>query len=110
MDSRWDRRLAVSVPEEEVFYLVALLRNSHTRSGQGLQHILEDNARILKLCDTLGCKQYFPTHERQAQWEHHFGSNWELFVEHKRTFDPHAILTPGQNIFRKCQSLLIAAT
>jgi cytokinin dehydrogenase len=36
---RWDRRTATMVPDEEVFYLVAFLRNA-LPSGPGLESML----------------------------------------------------------------------
>jgi hypothetical protein len=52
------------VPDEEVFYLVAFLRNV-LPSGPGLESMLDEN---------------------------------------KHMFDPHAILAPGQNMFRRNQN------
>jgi cytokinin dehydrogenase len=49
---RWDSRPATVVPDEEVFYLVAFLRNA-LPSGPGLESMLDDNARILKICGEL---------------------------------------------------------
>jgi FAD/FMN-containing dehydrogenase len=34
-------------------------------------------------------------------WQEHYGSEWEAFVEAKDTFDPKNILTPGPGIFPK---------
>jgi cytokinin dehydrogenase len=76
------------VPDEEVFYLVAFLRNA-LPSGPVLESILEDNARILSICEQLRGKQYLPRSIEEAQ----------AFVQHKQMFDPQAILAPGQNIF-----------
>ncbi len=96
---RWDSRAATVVPDEEVFYLVAFLRNA-LPSGPGLESILEDNARILSICEQLRGKQYLPRYIEEAQWKQHFGADqWQAFVQHKQMFDPQAILAPGQNIF-----------
>jgi cytokinin dehydrogenase len=96
---KWDSRAATVVPDEEVFYLVAFLRNA-LPSGPGLESILEDNARILSICEQLRGKQYLPRYIEEAQWKQHFGADqWRAFVQHKQMFDPQAILAPGQNIF-----------
>jgi cytokinin dehydrogenase len=56
---RWDRRTAAVVPDEEVFYLVAFLRNA-LPSGPGLESMLDENARILRVCEDLNGKHYLP--------------------------------------------------
>ncbi len=103
---RWDRRTAAVVPDEEVFYLVAFLRNA-LPSGPGLQSMLDENARILRVCEDLNGKHYLPRYTEEEQWKRHFGSEkWTAFVQHKHMFDPHAILAPGQNIFPRNQNPL----
>ena len=36
---------------------------------------------------------------RHADWQDHFGAQWLLFVLAKWFYDPHNVLTPGQEIF-----------
>jgi cytokinin dehydrogenase len=69
----------------------------------GLEHILIQNKRILEFCETanLGVKQYLPHYTKQEEWQVHFGPRWEKFVQRKSTYDPLAILAPGQRIFQK---------
>jgi len=102
---RWDKRLSVVIPEgpEEIFYLVAFLRNKlpDIAGGPTLSTMLEDNDNILRVCETLRCKQYLPRYPDRVQWKRHFGSKWDLFVQNKQVFDPRAILSPGQNIFAR---------
>jgi cytokinin dehydrogenase len=81
------------VPDEEVFYLVAFVRNA-LLSGPGLESMLDENARILRVCEDLNGKHYLPKYTEEEQWT--------AFVQHKHMFDPHAILAPGQNRF--CQN------
>lgn len=104
---RWDRRLSAAVPEgpEEVFYIVAFLRNKlpDTLGGPPLSVMLEENENILRICEPLHCKQYMPHNLDRQQWRHHFGSKWDLFVHNKQLFDPCGILSPGQNIFSRRQ-------
>lgn len=109
---RWDKRLSVAVPEgpEEIFYVVAFLRNKlpDTAGGPTLSDMLEDNENILRICEPLRCKQYLPYYQDRNKWKHHFGSKWPLFVRNKQVFDPCAILSPGLNIFsrRACTNFL----
>ncbi|KAJ4711556.1 putative Cytokinin dehydrogenase [Melia azedarach] len=103
--SKWDNRTSVVLPEEDIFYLVAFLSSAVPSSTgtDGLEHILTQNKRILGYCETarLGVKQYLPHHTKQEEWKSHFGPQWEAFVQRKSTYDPLAILAPGQRIFQK---------
>ncbi|CAK9861126.1 unnamed protein product [Sphagnum jensenii] len=106
---KWDKRASAVFPDEDVFYLVALLRNALPSAGPGvsLRSQIDDNSKILSICHHLGCKQYLPTYNTPEQWEQHFGSDgWENFVRRKQTFDPHAILAPSQNIFQRDDQIL----
>ncbi|KAM7500114.1 hypothetical protein LguiA_024528 [Lonicera macranthoides] len=107
--SRWNSRTSMVTPEEDVFYLVAFLFSatpSSTGPG-GLEYMLAQNKRILNFCRTarIGMKQYLPHYNSQEEWEVHFGTQWEAFVRKKSTYDPLAILAPGQRIFRKARAL-----
>ncbi|KAG0581883.1 hypothetical protein M758_3G016900 [Ceratodon purpureus] len=108
--SKWDKRLSVAVPEgpDEIFYIVAFLRNKlpELDGGPTLSTMLEDNDNILRVCEPLRCKQYLPRHQDRIQWKRHFGSKWDLFVQNKQMFDPRAILSPGQNIFSRRRRLV----
>ncbi|MBA0697685.1 hypothetical protein Goari_021215 [Gossypium aridum] len=107
--SKWDNRTSVVLPEEDVFYLVAFLSSAAPSStgSDGLEHILSQNKRILELCeiDGLGVKQYLPHYSTNGEWRSHFGPQWEAFVHRKSTYDPLAILAPGQRIFQKAAPL-----
>jgi cytokinin dehydrogenase len=61
---RWDRRTAAVVPDEEVFYLVAFLRNV-LLFGPSLQNMLDENARILRVCEDLNGKHYLPRYTEE---------------------------------------------
>nr|GLL24924.1 cytokinin dehydrogenase 6-like [Ipomoea trifida] len=108
--SKWDNRTSFVPPEEDIFYLVAFLSQANpTSTGtDGLAHILTQNQRVLNFCEDahLGVKQYLPHYKTQEQWRAHFGPRWEVFVQRKSTYDPLAILAPGQGIFRKAISVL----
>ena len=100
----------MAVPEgpEEIFYIVAFLRNKlpDTVGGPTLTDMLEYNERVLRICGSLHCKQYLPHYEDRNKWKHHFGSKWESFVQNKQLFDPCAILSPGLNIFTRDRNSL----
>jgi len=101
---RWDNRTSVILPDEEVFYLVALLSSAPSSSGHdSLDLALRQNQRILDFCEKakIGMKQYLPHYNTQEEWKHHFGERWEEFQRRKRVYDPLAMLAPGQRIFQK---------
>ena len=107
---RWDKRTSVVLPDEDIFYLVAFLSSAvpHSTGRDGLEHILNQNKRILDFCEEahLGVKQYLPHYITQQEWKAHFGPNWEVFIQRKSAYDPLAILAPGQKIFQKSISTL----
>lgn len=96
-------------PAEDVFYLVAFLSSAIPSSSgsDGLENILTKNKQILDFCETkkLGVKQYLPHYDTQERWQAHFGTRWDDFARRKLNYDPQAILTPGQRIFRKGRSI-----
>ncbi|GMJ09468.1 cytokinin oxidase/dehydrogenase 6, CYTOKININ OXIDASE 6 [Hibiscus trionum] len=99
--SKWDNRTSAVLPEEDVFYLVAFLTSAVpcSRGSDGIEHILSLNRRILE--GGFGVKQYLPHYSTKGEWRSHFGPQWEAFVQRKSTYDPLAILAPGQRIFQK---------
>ncbi|KAI3788258.1 hypothetical protein L2E82_01018 [Cichorium intybus] len=108
--SRWNTKTSMVTPTEDIFYLVAFLSSAMPSSTgtDSLEYILSQNKRILEVCETanLETKQYLPHYNTQEEWKTHFGSQWEVFVRRKLTYDPLAILTPGQRIFQKGTSFL----
>lgn len=73
-----------------------------------LDYILTLNRRILEYSATphLGIKQYLPHYRTQGEWRAHFGSRWQVFLQRKSSYDPLAILAPGQRIFQKAMPIL----
>lgn len=102
--NKWDQNTSVVIPDEDTFYLVALLRSALDSSDetQTLDHLSNQNRRILKFCDDAGIKikQYLPHYETHDQWKNHFGSKWDMFLKRKMQFDPKGILATGQRIFQ----------
>jgi cytokinin dehydrogenase len=103
--NRWDSRSSAVIPDESIFYLVAFLRISLPSSGPLLSSLIAENDKIMEVCHSaeLGCKMYLPEHGDPESWKRHFGKRWETFARRKRKYDPHCILAPGQNIFRRVQ-------
>ncbi|XP_019197064.1 PREDICTED: cytokinin dehydrogenase 7-like [Ipomoea nil] len=104
--SKWDNRTSVVLPEGEIFYLVALLRFSlQYPNGPPVQELVAQNREIVQCCIRNGFsfKLYLPHYNSKEEWKQHFGNQWPRFVERKSTFDPMAILAPGQKIFTRNQ-------
>jgi cytokinin dehydrogenase len=97
---RWDDNMSVIIPEEDVFYVVSLLRSSGFNNWEAFDR---QNGEILQFCDNVGIKvkMYLPHYETQESWINHFGSKWGSFRERKAQFDPKMILAPGQRIFNE---------
>ncbi|MBA0587805.1 hypothetical protein Golax_012240 [Gossypium laxum] len=104
--AKWNNRTSMVTPEEDIIYLVAFL-SSALPGTDGLEHIMTQNQHILDFCAKaqLGAKQYLPHYHTQDEWQAHFGTQWETFVQRKSAYDPLAILAPGQRIFQKAISI-----
>ncbi|XP_022936068.1 cytokinin dehydrogenase 7 isoform X1 [Cucurbita moschata] len=102
--SRWDSRTSVTLPEGEVFYLVALLRFTPPNPRPALvDKLVEQNREIVNIChvNCIDFKLYLPHYHSEKEWKLHFGNQWSRFVERKTLFDPMAILAPRQKIFAR---------
>jgi len=101
---RWDNKTSVVTPDEDVFYLVALLRSAleNGEETQSLQYLIDQNQKILKFCKErkIAMKQYLPYYTTQHEWKDHFGDRWDQFYKMKMQFDPKHILATGQRIFK----------
>lgn len=101
----WDQRMSAVTPEENIFYLVGLLRSSlpSATGSNSVEYLMDQNNRILNFCNKagIGAKQYLPHYTTESEWEKHFGTKWYRFVDLKEKYDPHAILAPGQRIFSR---------
>lgn len=86
------------VPEEEVFYTLALL---HTSTPKDYEYFNRFNNGVLEFCKRKGIKvkQYLPNIGSKKEWKEHFGSKWGRIEQKKVMFDPNNILSPGQRIF-----------
>lgn len=102
--NKWDERTSAVTPDEEVFYLVALLRSALDTGDetQTLEYLSNQNRQILRFCNEAGInlKQYLPHYTTKSEWMDHFGPDkWALFQQRKLEFDPKRILATGQRIF-----------
>ncbi|XP_009609443.1 cytokinin dehydrogenase 1 [Nicotiana tomentosiformis] len=107
--SKWRKGTSVVTPEEDVMYLIAFLSSAMPSSTgkDGVEYILNKNKKILNFCRKahIGMKQYLPHYTTQEDWKGHFGPQWETFKRRKSTYDPLAILAPGQRIFRRASGV-----
>lgn len=106
--SKWDKRSLVVTPDEEIFYLVSLLRSNYPPpKGPTLDTLLAENEEIVHISRSNGISFtfYMPHFTSPLDIHLHFGSLWHRFVSLKQTFDPLAILAPGQRIFPRVTSV-----
>ncbi|KAM1387953.1 hypothetical protein ACFX2I_016136 [Malus domestica] len=100
---KWDQSSSVVTPDEDIFYLVALLRTALETGDEThtLEHLTNQNHQILRFCVDAGIevKQYLPRYTTQEEWMDHFGDKWVRFYKRKMEFDPRRILATGQRIF-----------
>ncbi|XP_058729393.1 cytokinin dehydrogenase 3-like [Vicia villosa] len=96
--TKWDDNMSAVTPNEEIFYVVSLLR---TTKFDKLEEFQIQNQQIIQYCKDvgIGMKQYLPQKETHEEWVEHFGQKWEVFEKRKARFDPNKILSPGQGIF-----------
>ncbi|XP_062098868.1 cytokinin dehydrogenase 5 [Humulus lupulus] len=105
---KWNERSSVVTPDEDVFYVVGLLRSAAVSSSgtggdetQSVDYLTQQNGQILKYCAEAGImvKKYLPHYETQEEWMDHYGEKWEQFQKLKKKFDPRRVLATGQRIF-----------
>ncbi|KAK1407462.1 hypothetical protein QVD17_39078 [Tagetes erecta] len=101
--NKWDERMSVVTPNEDVFYLVALLRSALDNGEETLtlKHLSDENRKILAFCkeSKIEVKQYLPHYTTQKEWMDHYGDKWPQIYKRKMEFDPRRILATGQRIF-----------
>ncbi|GMI82553.1 ARABIDOPSIS THALIANA CYTOKININ OXIDASE 5, CYTOKININ OXIDASE 6, cytokinin oxidase 5 [Hibiscus trionum] len=101
--NKWDHRSSAVTPDEDVFYLVALLRSAldNGEETHSLEYLSNQNRRILRFCNDAGInvKQYLPHYTTHEEWMDHFGNKWDWFYQMKMELDPRHILASGQQIF-----------
>lgn len=102
--NKWDEDTSVVTPNEDVFYLVALLRSALQNGDEALtlERLSDENRQILDFCkeQNIGVKQYLPHYITQQEWMDHYGEKWPQIYKSKMEFDPRHILATGQKIFQ----------
>ncbi|HZE31175.1 MAG TPA: FAD-binding protein [Actinoallomurus sp.] len=88
------------VPDEELVFLLTLLRTSSPGATDPAV-MVEANRALYQRVQASGGTQYpvgtIPmTH---ADWRRHFGPWWPCLAAAKRRYDPDGILAPGQGVF-----------
>ncbi|MED6199748.1 Cytokinin dehydrogenase [Stylosanthes scabra] len=96
--TKWNDKMSVAIPDEEIFYLVSALQSVPANM---LKAFDDQKNQILEFCkiSNIKIKQYLPRNKTHEEWIEHFGSKWQNFQERKNEFDPKRILAPGQRIF-----------
>ncbi|KAK4479072.1 hypothetical protein RD792_014583 [Penstemon davidsonii] len=96
--NKWDDRMSAVIPDEDIFYTLALLHTSLPKEANIFDKF---NNQILRFCENAGIKvkQYLPYYKSKEEWIKHYGSKWDIFQKRKMQFDPKMILSPGQRIF-----------
>lgn len=102
----WDEQMsAVTPPGDNIFYLVGLLGSAlpSAKGTESVEYLMDQNNRIQSICSEagMGAKQYLPHYTTESDWKNHFGNKWGRFIDLKATYDPYAILAPGQRIFSR---------
>uniref|UniRef100_A0A0D9VDV1 cytokinin dehydrogenase n=1 Tax=Leersia perrieri TaxID=77586 RepID=A0A0D9VDV1_9ORYZ len=104
----WDDRMTAVAGDDDVFYLVGLLRSAVV--ADDVEQLERENEAVLAFCvnEGIGCKQYLPHYVSRDEWQRHFGDKWSRVAELKAKYDPHGILSPGQKIFSSPASMALA--
>ncbi|PWA98137.1 FAD-linked oxidase-like protein [Artemisia annua] len=102
--NKWDEDTSVVTPNEDMFYLVALLRSALQNGDEALtlERLSNENRQVLDFCkeQNIGVKQYLPHYTTQQEWMDHYGEKWPQIYKSKMEFDPRHILATGQKIFQ----------
>jgi FAD/FMN-containing dehydrogenase len=92
------------VPDSELTFLFAILRTAAPDAGaRPATEMLAANRELYLKAQAVGGTAYpvgsIPM--SADDWRLQYGKQWTAFRAAKRRFDPHGILTPGQEIFRR---------
>ena len=89
----------LALPDSEITYLFSLLRTTPPLADPRDQ--VQRNRAIYDDLRLIGGKRYAISSVpfRHEDWQDHFGAQWRRFVLAKVFYDPHNVLTPGQEIF-----------
>ncbi len=89
------------LPNTDVVFLFALLRNAIPPTPERAAELVEDNRQLFDAAVSAGGFSYpiDSVPKTLADWQAHYGPLWPAFALAKRVYDPDEILTPGQGIF-----------
>ncbi len=89
----------MALPDSEIIYLFSLLRTAAPPTDP--LDMVQRNREIYDALQPLGGKRYAISSVpfSQQDWRDNFGTKWLPFVLAKVVYDPHNVLTPGQEIF-----------
>ena len=95
------RHSFVQTPDEEICYLLGILRTAPPDDRTVLDAQVAANRALFEQARELGGTHYpigaLPF--SPADWRQHFGKAWPRFLRQKARYDPRQVLTPGQGIF-----------
>lgn len=89
------------VPEGDRIVLFGLLRTAVPPTPQRSSELVAQNVDLYERTIAAG-GFFYPVDSvpmTPELWRQHFGGRWREFRQAKRRYDPHGLLTPGQNIF-----------
>ncbi|MGH8991929.1 MAG: FAD-binding protein [Acidimicrobiia bacterium] len=93
-------RPLLRLPEDDVSFLLDVLCTAGPAPG-AVGKMVAANRVLFERCRELGGTLYpigaVPL--TPADWERHFGPQWDHLAAAKRRFDPEGVLTPGPGIF-----------
>ncbi|KAH7298348.1 hypothetical protein KP509_25G038700 [Ceratopteris richardii] len=105
--SKWNGRASIITPEEDIFYLVSILRSNFPPPlGPPAIKLLIENENLLETLKSkhISFKVYMPNFKSKEDCTPHFGARWKKFIALKESYDPLHILAPGQSIFSRRKS------
>lgn len=91
------------LPDEDVVWLVALLRKAPPDDPATVQDWMAGNDAFLQRVLAAGGHSY-PINQAPlstTDWQRHYGQQWPSLTRAKDEHDPHRILTPGQGMFTR---------
>ena len=89
------------LPNTDVVFLFALLRNAIPPTPERAAELVEDNRQLFEAAASAGGFSYpiDSVPKTRVDWHRHYGPLWPAFALAKRFYDPDEILAPGQGIF-----------
>lgn len=100
--ARFTRPL-VSLPDDDVIFLLAILRAVNPPNDEDVTRLLATNRALYDKARAVGGTHYpvgaIPL--TPTDWRAHYGPRYPQVTLAKATYDPRHVLAPGQGIFRR---------